>query len=206
MPLKKIAVLVSGGGSNLQSLIDHVHGISGHIQLVISDKAGAYALTRAERAGIPTAIFDYKTYKDKALFFQDIFNRLEEEKVEGIVMGGFLKILPSYFAEKYPNKIINIHPSLIPAFCGKGYYGLKVHQAVIAYGVKVTGATVHFADHKADTGPIIIQRTVPVFPEDTAEVLQKRVLEIEHQILPEAVAMFCLDKLEVNGRIIKIKE
>lgn len=204
MSLKKIAVLVSGGGTNLQSLIDTIHGNYGDIAMVISDTPDVYALVRAENAKIQSAVIDYHTYKDKLNFFNDLYDKLEEDEYDLIVLAGFMKILPERFYERYPNKIINIHPALIPSFCGKGYYGIKVHEAVIEYGAKVSGATVHFADGQADTGPIILQKTVKVEDEDTPETLQKKVLKIEHEILPEAVRLFLLDKLVLKGRRVKI--
>ena len=191
--MKKIAVLVSGGGTDLQSIIDAVEAgkINGEIGLVISNKKDAYGLERARKHNI-CAVFD----NDEA----SIIDRLEKENVDLVVLAGFLKILSSKFTKAFENRIINIHPSLIPSFCGKGYYGLKVHQSAIDYGVKVSGATVHFVDENADTGPIIAQETVEVLPDDTAETLQKRVLEVEHRILPMVVSKFCDDKIHVEGR------
>ena len=191
--MKKIAVLISGGGTDLQSIIDAIEAgkINGEIRLVISNKENAYGLERARKHNID-AIFD----NDE----QSIIDRLKNEEIDLVVLAGFLKILSSNFTRAFENKIINIHPSLIPAFCGKGYYGLKVHQSAIDYGVKISGATVHFVDENADTGPIISQETVEVFPEDTAETLQKRVLEVEHRILPMVVSKFCDGKIRVEGR------
>lgn len=206
MSLKKIVVLVSGGGTNLQALIDNVHRTCCEIACVVSDVPGAYALTRAENAGIAAKAFDYKSYADKDMFYGDMLRFINNMAPDLIVMAGFLKILPEKFYTAYKNRIINIHPSLIPAFCGKGYYGLKVHEAVIAYGVKITGATVHFADGGADTGPIILQRAVDVRPEDTPQALQNRVLIIEHALLSEAVRLFVEDKLKLRGRTVIINE
>lgn len=191
--MKKIAVLISGGGTDLQSIIDAVEAgkINGEIRLVISNKENAYGLERARKHKID-AIFD----NDE----QSIIDRLKNEEIDLVVLAGFLKILSSDFTRTFENKIINIHPSLIPAFCGKGYYGLKVHQSAIDYGVKISGATVHFVDENADTGPIILQEMVEVFPEDTAETLQKRVLKVEHRILPMVVSKFCDGKIRVEGR------
>ena len=196
--MKKIAVLISGGGTDLQSIIDAVESgkINGEIGLVISNKKDAYGLKRAENHNIK-AVFD----NDE----ESIIERLKKEDTDLVVLAGFLKILSSKFTRAFENRIINIHPSLIPSFCGKGYYGLKVHQAAIDYGVKVSGATVHFVDENADTGPIIAQETVDVFPEDTAESLQKRVLEVEHRILPMVVSKYCDEKIEVVGRKVYIK-
>lgn len=191
--MKKIAVLISGGGTDLQSIIDAIEAgkINGEIRLVISNKENAYGLERARKHNID-AIFD----NDE----QSIIDRLKNEEIDLVVLAGFLKILSSDFTRTFENKIINIHPSLIPAFCGKGYYGLKVHQSAIDYGVKISGVTVHFVDENADTGPIISQETVEVFPEDTAETLQKRVLKVEHRILPMVVSKFCDGKIRVEGR------
>ena len=197
--MKKIAVLISGGGTNLQSIIDAAEAgkIKGEIRLVISNKEDAYGLERARKHNI-CAVFD----NDEA----SIIDRLKSEEIDLVVLAGFLKILSSNFTRAFENKIINIHPSLIPAFCGKGYYGLKVHQSAVDYGVKVSGATVHFVDENADTGPIISQETVKVLPDDTAEILQKRVLEVEHRILPMVVSKFCDNKIIVEGRKVFIEE
>ncbi|WP_290772072.1 phosphoribosylglycinamide formyltransferase [Anaerofustis sp.] len=206
MSLKKIAVLISGGGSNLQAVIDKVHKKDGIIDIVISDEEDAYGLTRAQKADIETLVINSKSYDSREDFAGAIEEELTKRNIDLIVLAGFMKILPPSFAKTFKNRIINVHPSLIPSFCGKGYYGIKVHEAVLNYGTKITGATVHFADEGADTGPIIIQGTVPVLNDDTPEILQKRVLEVEHMILPKAVSLFCLDKLEIKGRIVYIKE
>ena len=205
MSLKKIAVLISGGGSNLQAIIDKVHGRDGIIDIVISDEPDAYGLERAKKADIDTMVIKSRDYDSREAFANAIKDVILERGIDLIVLAGFMKILPPSFARTFKNRIMNIHPSLIPSFCGEGYYGLKVHDAVLAYGVKVTGATVHFADEGADTGPIIIQGTAPVLEGDTAPVLQKRVMEIEHEIFPKAVSLFCQDRLEVKGRIVYIK-
>lgn len=191
--MKNIAVLVSGGGSNLQSIIDAVEAgrINGQIKLVISNKEGAYGLERAKNHNI-RAVFE----KDE----QAIIDIMKESQIDLVVLAGFLKILSSNFTKAFENRIINIHPSLIPSFCGKGYYGLRVHEAAVEYGVKVSGATVHFVDENADTGPIIRQETVEVLPEDSPQDLQQRVLKIEHRILSQVVADYCDDKIRVVGR------
>lgn len=196
--MKNIAVLLSGGGTNLQSIIDAIEAgkINGRIKLVISNKKDAYGLKRAEKHNI------------KASFDNDessIIERLLSEEIDLVVLAGFLKILSPKFTKTFENKIINIHPSLIPSFCGVGYYGLNVHKAAVDYGVKVSGATVHFVDENADTGPIIAQEVVEVLADDTAETLQRRVLEVEHSILPMVVEKYCDDKIEVNGRRVYIK-
>lgn len=191
--MKNIAVLVSGGGTNLQSIIDAVEAgrINGQIKLVISNKEGAYGLERAKNHNI-RAVFE----KDE----QAIIDIMKESQIDLVVLAGFLKILGPNFTRAFENRIINIHPSLIPSFCGKGYYGLRVHEAAVEYGVKVSGATVHFVDENADTGPIIRQETVEVLPEDSPQDLQQRVLKIEHRILSQVVADYCDDKIRVVGR------
>lgn len=205
--MKRLAVMVSGGGTDLQSVIDGVQSgkIPGKIAVVISSRPGVYALERAKKAGIPGVVICKKDYTDEQAFFDANLGALREYGAEGVILAGYLSILGKQMIEAYPNKIINIHPSLIPSFCGKGYYGLRVHQAVLDYGAKVSGATVHFVDEGADTGPIILQRAVSVLPEDTAESLQQRILEVEHEILPEAVALFCADRLLVQGRKVTIR-
>lgn len=205
--MKRLAVMVSGGGTDLQSVIDGVQSgkIPAEIAVVISSKPGVYALERAKKAGIPGIVICKKDYADEQAFFDANLGVLREYGAEGVVLAGYLSILGKQMIEAYPNKIINIHPSLIPSFCGKGYYGLRVHQAVLDYGAKVSGATVHFVDEGADTGPIILQRAVSVLPEDTAESLQQRILEVEHEILPEAVALFCAERLLVQGRKVTIR-
>lgn len=191
--MKNIAVLVSGGGTNLQSIIDAVEAgrINGQIKLVISNKEGAYGLERAKNHNI-RAVFE----KDE----QAIIDIMKESQIDLVILAGFLKILGPNFTKAFENRIINIHPSLIPSFCGKGYYGLRVHEAAVEYGVKVSGATVHFVDENADTGPIIRQETVEVLPEDSPQDLQQRVLKIEHRILSQVVADYCDDKIRVVGR------
>lgn len=190
----RIAVLVSGGGTNLRALIDAQNsGIikSGEIVLVISSKAGAYALRRAEAAGIATAVCE-KGGRQQSLFEQDILSELKSADAELIILAGFMNILSADFVKHYPDRIINVHPSLIPSFCGAGFYGLRVHKAALEYGVKVTGATVHFVNEIPDGGRIIMQKAVDVDPEDTPETLQKRVMEnAEWIILPAAAEAVC---------------
>ncbi len=189
----KIAVLVSGGGTNLQALIDaQDSGIinSGKIELVISNKEGAYALTRAENAGIKTVVINNKNYATREDFETEVKSVLKENGIELIILAGFMCILTESFTSCYPKRIINVHPSLIPSFCGEGFYGLKVHEAALSYGVKVTGATVHFVNEIPDGGQIILQRAVYIDPQDTPETLQKRVMEqAEWHILPEAAEL-----------------
>ena len=188
-----IAVLISGGGSNLQSIIDGCESgyINGVVKLVISNKDNVYGLERATKHNI-------KTFVEKE--DEKIIDSLNKENIDLVVLAGYLKIISPKFVEAFRNKIINIHPSLIPAFCGEGYYGKKVHESVINYGAKLSGATVHFVDEGADTGPIIMQKSVEVKFDDTPQSLSKRVLTVEHEILKESVRLYCDNKLTVNGR------
>ena len=187
----KIAVLVSGGGTNLQALIDAEKNggmPSGTISLVISGNPNAFALTRAERAGIPTSVVWKKELGTQEAFEEQIVSLIEENQIDLIVLAGFMSILSEKFTSRYPKRIINVHPSLIPSFCGKGFYGLRVHEAALSYGVKVTGATVHFVNEVPDGGEIILQKAVAVRDHDTPETLQKRVMRLaEWKILPAAV-------------------
>ena len=191
MSKAKIAVLVSGGGTNLQALIDAQNsGIieSGKIELVISNNPGAYALERAAKAGIPGVVISKKVCGSQPAFEEAIVRNLEENGIDLIVLAGFMSILSENFTSRYPKRILNVHPSLIPSFCGAGFYGLKVHEEALKYGVKVTGATVHFVNEIPDGGEIIFQKAVYVEEGDTPEVLQKRVMEqAEWKILPAAV-------------------
>ena len=182
----KIAVFVSGGGTNLQALIDSCVIKSGEIVLVVSNNENAYALTRAEKAGIKTAVVKKKGI-EQSVFEQELVKVLEENDIELIILAGFMCILSADFTSRYPKRIINVHPSLIPSFCGKGFYGLHVHEAALEYGVKVTGATVHFVNEIPDGGEIILQKAVEIQPDDTPETLQRRVMEqAEWNLLPEA--------------------
>ena len=195
----KIGVLISGGGTNLQAVINNCENktINGEVKVVISNKVGAYGLERAKNHNIKAI---YEKDEDK------IIEILKENEIDLVVLAGYLKIISPKLVNEYRNRIINIHPSLIPAFCGKGYYGEKVHQGVIDYGVKVTGATVHFVDEGADTGPIIMQKTVEVKQDDDAKKLAKRVLYVEHEILTKSIKMFCENKLTVQGRRVYIND
>ena len=200
-----IAVLVSGGGTNLQALINaQKSGIitSGEIKLVVSSNKNAYALKRAENAGIKTAVCERKDFSQKE-FEESILNALEKEEIEVIVLAGFMSILSADFVKRYPERIINVHPSLIPSFCGEGFYGLRVHKAALDYGVKVTGATVHFVNEIPDGGRIIMQKAVDIEENDTPEILQKRVMEnAEWIILPAAAEKVCKEiKERKNERI-----
>ncbi len=190
MSKTKIAVLVSGGGTNLQALIDSVGAVlnSGELALVLSGNRNAYALERAAKAGIPTEIVVKKECTDQAEFEKKIIAALEKHGIQLIVLAGFMNILSADFTDRYPERIINVHPSLIPSFCGKGFYGLRVHEAALEYGVKVTGATVHFVNEIPDGGRILAQKAVEIQEGDTPEVLQKRVMEqAEWILLPQAV-------------------
>ena len=204
----KIGVLVSGGGTNLQQLIDaqaenRLGG--GEIQVVISSKPGVYALERAKNAEIEAVTLNRKDYPDVEAYSQALIAALRERGVELVVLSGFLTITSESFVRAFPNRIMNVHPALLPAFGGKGYYGLHVHEAVLNRGVKVTGATVHFANEVCDGGPIILQKAVDVLECDTPEILQKRVMEqAEWKLLPQAVALFCEGRLTVEDGIVHI--
>ncbi len=235
----KAAVLVSGGGTNLQAIMDAVErgrdqGVKGisalldengakgsvaelagnarevaindvEISLVISNNPGAYALERAKKAGIEAVCISPKDYENRDAFNQALCNRLVEADVDLVVLAGFLVVIPPQMVEQFPHRIINIHPSLIPSFCGKGYYGLKVHEGVLSRGVKVTGATVHFVDEGTDTGPIILQKAVYVAQNDTAATLQRRVMEeAEWKLLPAAIDLIAHNKVTVEDRIVTI--
>lgn len=202
----KIAVLVSGGGSNLQSIIDSISAgelKNVEIEYVISDREGVFALERAKKYGINTITLDRNKYKNN--LNAEIYNILSG-KVDLIVLAGFLSIIKGPILEEFRHKIINIHPSLIPSFCGKGMYGLKVHEAAINYGVKVSGCTVHFVEEDTDSGAIILQSVVEVLVNDTKETLQQRILVEEHKALPRAIKLFAEGNIEVNGRQVIVKE
>ena len=203
----RVAVLVSGGGTNLQAIIDAVKdGTITNTELVavISNNANAYALTRAKENGIEALCISPKDYADRKEFHKALLAELQENQVDLVVLAGFLVAVPSMIVEAYPNRIINIHPSLIPSFCGTGYYGLHVHEGVLSRGVRVTGATVHFVDTGTDTGPIILQKAVEVHQGDTPEVLQRRVMEeAEWKILPAAIDLIANGKVSVqDGKVI----
>ncbi len=203
----RIAVLISGSGSNLQAIIDKLkkNEINGELVVVISNKENAFGLERAKKHNIEALFIESKTV-DKDEYNRLILNALTERNVELVILAGYLKIIDKKIIEVYKDRIINIHPSLIPSFCGKGFYGLKVHQSAVDYGVKISGATVHFVDEKADNGPIILQKSISVDFDDTAESLQRKILAIEHELLPEAVKLFCDKKLKVIGRKVSISE
>ena len=200
--MKNICVLVSGGGTNLQALIDaekrgEIKG--GKITCVISSKEGAYALERAKNADIATVVLPRKDYPDSKSYSKAILAELDKQKAELVVLAGFMTILDECVTKAYDHKIINVHPALIPSFCGEGFYGLKVHEKALEYGVKVSGATIHFVNEEADAGAIILQGTVNVENDDTPEILQKRIMEnVEWKLLPKAVSLFCEDRITIK--------
>lgn len=208
--MKNICVLVSGGGTNLQALIDaEKRGeiIGGRITCVIASKADAYALERAKQNNIKTRVLVRKEYADAAAYSAAMRDVLLEEKADLVVYAGFMTILDEQVCSAFPNKMINVHPALIPSFCGKGFYGLHVHEAALAKGVKVSGATVHFVTAECDAGPIILQKAVEVKQGDTPETLQRRIMEnAEWKILPQAVSLFCQDKIRVENGVTVIEE
>lgn len=205
-----IAVLVSGGGTNLQAIIDGIENgtiTNTKIKCVISNNKSAYALERAKKHGIEAICISPKDYATRAEFNQALLDQLMKINVDLVVLAGCLVVIPEIIVKAFPNKIINIHPALIPAFCGTGYYGLKVHEGVLARGAKVTGATVHFVDEGTDTGPIILQKAVEVCDDDTAEVLQRRVMEeAEWIIMPQAIDLIANDKLDIVDGVVKLKK
>ena len=201
----KVCVCVSGGGTNLQSIMDSMETgriTNTQVVRVISNNKGAFALERARNKGIDAVAVSPKDYEDRELFNEAFLKCVDEADPDLIVLAGFLVVLPPLMVTKYAGRIINIHPSLIPSFCGKGYYGLKVHEAALARGVKVTGATVHFVDEGTDTGPIILQKAVEVLPDDTPKSLQQRVMEqAEWQILPQAINMIANGQISVTDNV-----
>ena len=206
---KRIAVLVSGGGTNLQALLDAEAAGKiphGEIALVISNNPNAYALERAKLAGVPGAVITKKECGSQEAFEDQIQAVLERNGTDLIILAGFMCILSERFTSRWPKRILNVHPSLIPSFCGEGFYGLRVHEAALSYGVKVTGATVHFVNEIPDGGEIIAQKAVYIEQGDTPEILQKRVMEqAEWILLPEAVKLFCEDRITVDGRTVIIR-
>lgn len=204
----RIAVLVSGGGTNLQALIDaQSRGElkNGRIAAVLSSRPDAYALERAARAGIPGYVVARKDFASNREMTVALVDKLRELDIGLVVLAGFLHILTEEMVAAFPNAILNVHPALIPSFCGAGYYGLHVHEAALAYGVKLTGATVHFVNEEPDGGPIVLQRAVEIQEGDTPEILQRRVMEqAEWHILPQAVSLFCEGRLRVEGRRVHI--
>ena len=205
----KIAVLVSGGGTNLQALIDaEARGElgCGKISLVIASKPDVYALERAKNNGIEAIVLARKEYSDIAAYSKALADTLEQKGTDLVVLAGFLTIIDEQVYERFPNKILNVHPALIPSFCGKGYYGLRVHEAALEKGVKVSGATVHIVTPECDAGPIVLQKAVAVKEDDTPETLQRRIMEeAEWKILPEAVRLFCEGRIRVENNKVYIK-
>ena len=206
--MKNIAVLVSGGGTNLQALIDaQARGefLCGEIGMVVSSNPEAYALERAKQANIPGYILPRKGWPSNRAYTKALVSLLQEMGADIVVLAGFMVILTEEMVQAYPNKILNVHPALIPSFCGKGAYGLHVHEQALAYGVKVTGATVHLVTAEPDGGPIVLQKAIDVLPWDTPESLQRRVMEeCEWKLLPKAVDLLCRDNLKVEGRTVEI--
>ena len=209
METTKIGVLVSGGGTNLQALIDAEHRGElgcGKITLVIASKPGVFALERAEKNGIKSTVLARKDYDSIADYSKALADTLQSEGIDLVVLAGFLTIIDEQVYERFPNRILNVHPALIPSFCGKGFYGLHVHEAALAKGVRVSGATVHIVTPECDAGPIVLQRAVEVRGDDTPETLQKRIMEeAEWKILPQAVRLFCEGKIEVKENKVYIK-
>lgn len=208
MGIKKIAVLASGRGTNLQSVMDGIKSgrvKNADLRLVVSDNPKAYALERARASGIEALWINPAAFPGREEYNRELIEQLRKRQVDLVVLAGYMRILSPEFVKAYKNAIINIHPSLIPSFCGKGYYGERVHREALEYGVKVTGATVHFVDEGTDTGPIILQQAVEVLPEDTMESLAERVLKVEHILLPRAVDLYCRGCLKIEGRRVWIK-
>ena len=206
----KIAVCVSGGGTNLQAIMDAIDNgtiTNAEISVVISNNRNAYALERAKNKNIPAICISPKDYVDRVAFNEDFLKQLDSYQVDLVVLAGFLVVIPQEMIAKYRNRIINIHPSLIPSFCGTGYYGLKVHEGVLSRGVKVTGATCHFVDEGTDTGPIILQKAVEILPDDTAKTLQQRVMEqAEWVIMPKAIDLIANGRVTVSDGHVRIHE
>ena len=204
----RVAVLVSGGGTNLQAIIDAQHRGElggGEIAAVISTKEGAYALERAAKAGIPGYVIPRKAYESNQAMTIALVEKLKELDIQLVVLAGCMVIFSHELVDNYPNAIMNVHPALIPSFCGKGFYGLHVHEAALNYGVKLSGATVHFVSEECDGGPIIAQKAVPVLEGDTPETLQKRIMEeAEWKLFPEAISLFCQGRITVEGRNVRI--
>ena len=207
--MKKIAVLVSGGGTNLQAILDACDsGIikNGRVEVVVSSKEGAYALERAKNHGVDGIVIPKKDYPDRVEYTKKLIDELQARSVDLVVLAGFMIILDECFTRTFENRVMNVHPALIPSFCGEGFYGLHVHEAALAKGVKLSGATVHFVNEVCDGGPIIAQKSVAVLEGDTPETLQRRIMEeAEWKLLPEAIELFCADRLSVEGSIVHIK-
>ncbi len=207
--MKKIAVLVSGGGTNLQAILDACDaGIISHgkVEVVVSSKEGAYALERAKNHGVCGIVIPKKDYPDRVEYTKKLIEELKMRDIDLVVLAGFMIILDECFTREFENRVMNVHPALIPSFCGEGFYGLHVHEAALEKGVKLSGATVHFVNEVCDGGPIIAQKSVPVMEGDTPELLQRRIMEeCEWKLLPEAIELFCADRLNVVENIVHIK-
>lgn len=203
-----LGILVSGSGTNLQAIIDNINNgqiTNAKINVVISNKDGVYSLVRAKENNIPAEVIAPKNFTDRDAFHKELLQKLKEYDVDLLVLAGYLVVIPENIINSYKNRIINIHPSLIPSFCGTGYYGLKVHEAVLERGVKVTGATVHFVDEGTDTGPIILQKAVKIQEGDTPEILQKRVMEeAEWELLPEAIDLIANNRVLIENNKVRI--
>lgn len=210
LKMLKMAVLVSGGGTNLQAILDAIREgriTNASVEVAISNNPGAYALKRAENCGVKAVCVSPASYKDRELYNEALVQTVQSYQVDLVVLAGCMVVMPKAMIEAYPNRIINIHPALIPSFCGTGFHGLHVHEEVLKRGVKVTGATVHFVDEGTDTGPIILQKAVDVQPDDTPETLQRRVMEqAEWQILPRAINLIANGKVSVEQSKVVIKE
>ncbi len=202
MGIDRLAVLVSGGGTNLQAVLDACADgrIPAKVVCVVSSRPGVYALERAKKAGVPAEVIRPKEYPSQDEHDAAVMRTMERYGAQGVVLAGYMSILGSILVRQFQHRIVNVHPALIPSFCGKGYYGHRVHEAVLAYGAKVSGATVHFVDEGTDTGPIIMQRCVPVLDDDTPDTLAARILTVEHELLPKSVALLCEGRLKVEGR------
>lgn len=203
-PSIRLAVLLSGGGTTLQNLFDHIadHRLPAQVLLVISSRIDAFGLFRAEQAGVPTAVVEAKDYASREAFSRHIFDLCRGAGAELVCLAGFLQLI--HIADDFQGRVMNIHPALIPAFCGKGYYGERVHEAALAYGVKISGCTVHFADNQYDHGPIILQRPVPVLDDDTPETLAARVFAEECEAYPEAIRLFAAGRLHLEDRRVRV--
>ncbi|TYP58512.1 formyltetrahydrofolate-dependent phosphoribosylglycinamide formyltransferase [Thermosediminibacter litoriperuensis] len=208
MPALRLGVLVSGNGTNLQAVIDSIESgyLKAAVEVVISSRDGVYALERAKNHGIRTFVVRPEDYGGTEEYEEEMIKLLNGAGVDLVVLAGFIKVLSLHFVRAFSGRIINIHPSLIPSFCGRGFYGTRVHRAALEYGVKVTGATVHFVDEGTDTGPIILQKAVAVEDDDTPESLAARVLRVEHELLPEAIKLYAENRLQVVGRRVLIRK
>lgn len=202
----QLAVFASGGGTNFQSILDHIEegSLAAEVTVCISDRKTAGALDRAHDHGIPAVFLSPKTFETPSEYSRQLLKLLEEHEVDFIALAGYLRKIPAAVVDAFRHRMVNIHPALLPAFGGKGMYGMNVHEAVLAHGVRWTGVTIHLVDEKYDQGPIVLQQPIPVYPEDTPEQLAERVLRIEHQLYPEALRLFAEDRITVDGRTVRI--